>query len=127
MTIPRDEKLARFIFSKNHFSVDKNIVKYGAFVPPPDSDELSVFRISGISCSDVWSIGREHVQGNRTLRARGDLLVSAVHVNNLQVIPDPLPHKLHANITPFPFNKNTRDRIARELALSSQLKIMPTE
>ena len=127
MNVPKNEKLARFIFSKRHFSVEKNLVKYGAFMPPPDSEDLSVFRTSGLPDSEVWSIGREYVQGERRLRARGDLLTSAVYMNNLQVIPAPLPHELHANITPFPFNKHERDRIARKLASASQLKIKPPE
>ena len=45
----RSEKLTRFIFSKRHFSVEKRIVKYGAFIPPPDSPDLSVFCISALS------------------------------------------------------------------------------
>ena len=128
MNVPKNEKLARFIFSKRHFSVEKNLVKYGAFMPPPDSEDLSVFRTSGLPDSEVWSIGREYVQGERRLRARGDLLAASVYMNNLRVIPAPsLPHELHANITPFPFNKHARDRIARKLASASKLEIMPTE
>ena len=40
------EKLTRFIFSKRHFSVENKTVKYGAFMPPPNSADLSVFHIS---------------------------------------------------------------------------------
>ena len=47
------EKLTRFIFSKRHFSVENKTVKYGAFVPPPNSADLSVFHISSLSESEV--------------------------------------------------------------------------
>ena len=93
-------------------------------MPPPDSEDLSVFRISALSDSDVWTIGEEYVQGERTLRARVDLLAEVVYENHLTVIPDTTPHELHANITPFPTDKIARDRIARKLALASQLVIM---
>ena len=94
-------------------------------MPPPDSEDLSVFRISSLSESEVWAIGRENVQGERTLRARADLSAEVVDENNLEVIPDTNAHELHANITSFPTDKSARDRIARKLALASQLVIMP--
>ena len=125
MNFSGGEKLTRFIFSKRHFSVEKKVVKYAAFMPPPDSEDLSVFRISSLSESEVWAIGRENVQGERTLRARADLSAEVVDENNLEVIPDTNAHELHANITPFPTDKSARDRIARKLALASQLVIMP--
>ena len=127
MNFSGGEKLTRFIFSRRHFSKEKKIVKYAAFVPPPDSEDLSVFRISSLSDSDVWTIGQEYVQGERTLRARADLSAEVVYENHLTVIPDTTPHALHANITPFPADKNARDRIARNLALASELVIMPPE
>ena len=127
MNFSGGEKLTRFIFSRRHFSTEKKIVKYAAFVPPPDSADLSVFRISSLSENEVWVIGRENVQGERTLRARADLLAEVVYENHLTVILDPIPHELHANITPFPADKSARDRIARNLALASKLAIMPTE
>ncbi len=125
MNFSGGEKLTRFIFSKRHFSVEKKVVKYAAFMPPLYSEDLSVFRISSLSESEVWVIGRENVQGERTLRARADLLAEVVYENHLTVIPDIIPHELHANITPFPADKIARDRIARKLALASQLVIMP--
>ena len=125
MNFSGGEKLTRFIFSRRHFSTEKKIVKYAAFIPPPDSEDLSVFRISALFESEVWMIGRENVRGERTLRARADLLTEVVYENHLTVIPDTTPHELHANITPFPTDKIARDRIARKLALASQLVIMP--
>jgi hypothetical protein len=128
MSVPPNEKLARFIFSKKHFSVEKREVKFKAFTPPSNSDDISVYRISGLSDSGVWEIGREYVQRkDRTIKARANLSAEAVYANNLEVVPDTLPHELHANIRPFPADRRARDRIAKQLALASQLVIMPTD
>ena len=109
------------------FSVTNREVKFKAFTPPSNSEDLSVYRISGLSESEVWAIGKEYVQGERTLRARADFSAEVVYENNLEVISDPDLHELHANITPFPVDKRARDHISRNLALASQLVIMPTE
>ena len=133
MNVPPGEKLTRFIRYSNHFSVETNRVKHDAFLPHKNSVDLSVFRISGLSDNEVWTIGREYVQrGGRPIKARADLSAGAVYENNLEVIPDEQGHELHANITPFPIEKNLADRktrrtIAMKLALASELVIMPTE
>ena len=128
MSVPPGEKLARFIFSKKHFSVENKEVKFKAFTPPSNSEDISVYRISGLSDRQVWEIGREYVERkDRSIRAKANLAAEAVYANNLEVVPDPLPHELHANIRPFPADRRARDRIAKQLALASQLVIMPTE
>ena len=51
-----------------------NRVKHEAFLPHKNSEDLSVFRISGLSENQVWVIGREYVQqGGRPIKARADL------------------------------------------------------
>ena len=125
MNVSPKEKLTRFIFSKSHFSKKNQTVKYAALIPPVDSRDLSVFRISSISDSEVWRIGKEDVQGNRTLRARADLSVAQVDKIDLKVVPDTKAHILHANITPFPLDRITRQIIATKLADASKLKAMP--
>ena len=125
MNVPPDEKLTRFIFSKSHFSKKNQTGKFGAFMPPPDSKDLSVFRISSISDSEVWRIGVEGVQGSRTLKARADLLAEVVYENHLTIIPDTVFHKLHANITPFPLDRIARQIIATKLADASKLEAIP--
>ena len=127
MDVLPGEKLARFIFFKSQFSAMNRIVKYGAFIPPSKSEEISVYRISSLSDSEVWEIGREYVETkDRNIKARADLVAARVYENNLEVIPDTQPHELHANITPFPADKRARQNIARKLALVSELVIMPT-
>ena len=125
MNVSSNEKLTRFIFSKSHFSTTNRTVKYAAFIPPVNSRDLSVFRISSISDSEVWRIGKRNVQGNRTLKARADLCAAQVDQMDLKVVPDTKTHMLHANITPFPLDKITRQIIATKLANASKLEEMP--
>ena len=129
MKVSQGEKLTRFIRYSNQFSSVNNVVRYRAFIPPRNSPNLSVFRISlpqQLSDHAVWEIGQEHVQGTENkIKARADILASAVYQNNLEVIPDEPPPR-HANITPFPVDNKAKQSIARKLATVSEL-IIPTD
>lgn len=131
MDIRQDERLTRFIFSKKSgFSTERMDVKYGAFIPPKRSPgEISVYRTSSLTESEVWAIGEEYVKrGDRTIKARADLSAGDVYdidFINLEVIPDPQPHELHANIVPIPIDREDRDEVLRELACLSKLVIAP--
>ena len=126
MSVSPGEKLSRFIRYSNQFSSVNRIVKYRAFIPPRNSVNLSVFRISlspQLSDSAVWQVGQDHVQGEGSpIKARADLLASTVYKNNLEVTPDEPPQR-HANITPFPADNKARQSIARKLAVVSELVI----
>ena len=130
MNVPPNEKLTRFISSKSGLTNGKKKVSYRAFIPPKKSpQEISVYRISTLikDESKVWEIGREYVQGEQKIKARADFLAKVVYENNLIVIPDMQVHELHANIMTLPLNKEDRDDILRELALASELVIIPPE
>ena len=129
MNVPPDEKLTHFIFSQSNFSVEKQEVKYGAFIPPKKNPkEISVYRVSSLTENQVWEIGEKYVQrGERRLKARADFLAAVVYENNLKVIPDTEPHELHANIIPIPVDKEDRNEVLRELASASELVLIPTE
>ena len=130
MNVPPDEKLTRFISSKKNFSIEKKTVSYRAFIPQKKSpQDISVYRISTLTENEgkVWKIGREYVQGENEIKARADFLAQVVYENNLIVIADTQVHKLHANIMPLPINREDRDEILRELALSSELVLTPPE
>ena len=77
--------------------------------------------------SKVWKIGKEYVQGTRKIIARADFLADVVYENNLEVVAHTQVHELHANIKPLPLDRADRDEILRELALASDLEIMPPE
>ena len=124
MNVPPDEKLARFLFSDRLFARTKGEVKYKAFMP--DGVDISVYRISDLSDAEVWAIGRKYVERQgRTIKARADFFAAVAYENDLKIIPDTTPHKLHANITPLPVDMRARERIARRLALASKLEMPP--
>lgn len=133
--ISQNEVITRFIFSSKHFARGNKTVKFRAFMPPQVSkevptysDSLSVYRISGISDSQIWEIGREHVQTeNRLIKAKADISIGDFYKNNLRVVPDMQPHHRHANIMLFPADRLTCQRIATKLALASKLVIIPPE
>ncbi|MXY99291.1 hypothetical protein F4Y93_01100 [Candidatus Poribacteria bacterium] len=142
--ISQDEVITCFIFSDKHFARTSGTVKFRVFMPPliskdPPrySTDVSVCRISAMSNSGVlpedkvWEIGLKYVQNpdrpDRMIKARADILVNDVWKNNLKVIPDPEPYKEHANITPFPPDRLGCQMLATELALASQLVMLPKE
>lgn len=87
-----------------------------------------MFFISSLTNNEVWEIGREYVQTEqRKLKARADLSAENGYAINLKVIPDTQPHKLYANITPFPLDRRERTALARKLAVVSRLEIGPSE
>ena len=129
MDVPRGEKLTRFLYS-GEFSTNNQEVKYRGFIPQKRSPEhISVYRISSLTESEVWAIGREYVQKQKTIRARADFFSDVVYdQDNLKVVSDPDPHERHANITPIPTDREDRDEILRELAsLSKLVEIPPSE
>lgn len=126
--LPPTESLSRFIFSKRHYGIEENRVKFGAFVPlrnPQTSVlEVSVFRISGLSDEQIWSMGESEVaqRSGRTLNARGDLTVASVEAKQLQVVSDDIPLR-HANIVGWPEEKSEQKLKAIELAASALLRV----
>ena len=139
--ISPDEVITCFIFSDKHFARTSGTVKFRVFMPPlvskdPPrySTDVSVCRILAMSDNGVlpedkvWEIGLKYVQKpDRKIKARAGLLVNEVWKNNLKVIPDPEPYKEHANITPFPPDRLRCQILATELALASQLVMLPKE
>lgn len=132
MNISSDEKLTYFINSKSGFARTKKEVKARAFVSGKESpNELSVYRISSLTESQVWEIGKIYVEDKIRIKARADFSASIFYENqlfyqkNIKVISAPYPHELHANITPIPTNIEDRDEIFRELALFSELVMRP--
>lgn len=132
MNISPDEKLTYFINSKSGYARTKEEVKARAFAPTAGSpNELSVYRISSLTESEIWEIGRKYVEGKIKIKARADFSASIFYENqlfcekNIEVISASHPHKLHANITPIPTDIEDRDEIFRELALFCELVMRP--
>ncbi len=133
MDVLPGEKITRFIRYNSHFD-EPNIVRHEAFLPHRKKIDISVFRITQITDSEVWKIGFEHVQKpDLPVYARADLFASNVYDNSLEVIPSTEEHEWHADITGFPVereehkveDRKLRRSIARQLALASKLEIPP--
>lgn len=54
------EILSRFVTSKQHYRPSNNTIKWNAFMPDKKG-ETSVFRTSGISDNEIWSLGDRHI------------------------------------------------------------------
>ncbi len=134
MNISPDEKLTYFINSQSGYARTKKEVKVAAFyVTQKSPNELSIYRITSLTESEVWEIGKKYVEGNRRIKARADFSASIFYENqlfrdkNIKVISAPYPHELHANITPIPTNIEDRDEIFRELAPLCELVMRPED
>lgn len=117
-----EENLTRYIFSKDHFSPQKGIVKYGAFLPDRNG-ETSVFRTSNLDDVTVWQIGRLIVApGHQSpLRARADIVTQSVLEEGLRVAPDPPLHPRHANIIGWSSDGSKHRLVALKLADKASL------
>ncbi|MGC2519449.1 MAG: hypothetical protein WA373_10145 [Burkholderiales bacterium] len=93
------EPLARFITQKNYVRPD-NTVKHTPFMPSTKTWRLSVYKISGVSEAEIWSIGKTYVAEplGKPIHGRADLSSFWVYDAGLSVQSVPEPHPLHADI-----------------------------
>lgn len=116
--VEQHETLARYIYTKNHYRSSDQTVKYGAFVPPKNNRQLSVFRISSLSENEIWIIG-ENLR-SLSLLGRADVQASYVFQIELSIDPDNTPQH-HANIIGWPSQDSEIKLKAIELADNAQL------
>ena len=123
-TVSPNEPLARYLFSRNHYSSVNERVKHQAFMPKYDNPEVSVFRIDGLTDVKIWQIGENIAQESRrpSLKGRADIMTLVVQKCNLIVNSNNNPPR-HANITEWPDDKSKRLQIAMELAEQATLKL----
>jgi hypothetical protein len=122
------EQITRYILQRRgHHSAEKGIVKYGAFMPPPNG-RMSVYRTSSLDDNGIWQIGQRYVaqpQG-KAIVARGDVttkLIRGADAGVLDVVPAPNPHRLHAHIIGWPTRKDEQMMLAKELARFATLEL----
>ena len=128
--VPEGHKVTRFVFSKGHYSKEKNTLKYGTFMPPKKNpDEISVYDIENLGERTIWEIGSKHVAvaRNKNIKGRGDLLESAVNTifnstknKKLYVERDTVVHERHANIRNIETSDGESKVIAKKLALATK-------
>jgi len=116
--------LSRFVGNRR-FSIQKLVVKPGAFLPPPDL-KTSAFIIDGLAEHQIWWIAdnvvaKESERG--TMPARGDILATAVLEARLTIEPDTEVHPRHVNICGWPEEKEQQKAIDLELCAAAILHL----
>ena len=121
----RDDLLARFLTSRQHFSATKGIVKANGFMPPPEL-KLSVFQIHELSSTEVWQLGFKYCADPplRNVHARADLPKESVGDVGLTLDMDNTPPR-HASIAGWPAEKSKQKLHALQLAQRASLSIAP--
>lgn len=121
------EKIGRFIFFSDHYSIVSNAVKYAAFLPARDH-KASVYRIDNYSEEEIALLDRQFISGKRidgrTSKARANLFAKQIRASQLDIVPEPTPHKDHANIEGYTGDKSSDKLKAMELARHALL-ILP--
>lgn len=115
------EKLARYLFSKNHYRSSDQTVKHPAFIPK--DKQLSVFQITDLSEIDIWRVGES--LRDRPLIGRADIRAKSVYKAELSIDPDNNPPR-HANIIGWPDEPSAIKLKALELAQKATLHLKQT-
>lgn len=122
------ERISRYILSKDLFNAKRGNISPQAFKPAKpqlsgDVFKTSTYRTERLSEAEVWVIGDEYVSKPRRLPilARGDIQAQKILDLALKLVPDPVPHPLHANITNWPDEQETRQMKAALIAQQAQL------
>jgi hypothetical protein len=116
--------LSRFI-GHRRFSIQKLVVKPGAFLPPPDL-KTSAFISDGLAEDQIWWIADNVVakeSEKETIPARADILSVAVLEARLTIEPDTEVHPRHVNICGWPEEKEQRKAIDLELCAAAILRL----
>lgn len=121
---PPGEDLCRFLTSKDHYSVQKHVVKHTAFHPPRDN-RLSVYWVTGIADDEVWAIGDAHVAPQRgpILGLAAFNSLRACYECDLRVEVTGVPHPRHADVIGWSVDKQRARLQALKLADKSSLKL----
>ena len=119
------ETVTRFIFQKSYYRSSDNTVRHNAFMPNRDG-LTSVYRTVGLEDSVILNMGRDFVVGplNKPLIGRADIGVPNILKCNLNVMPETIPHKRHANICNWPTEQPEQKVIALELAAEANLHLI---
>lgn len=121
--VQQSEPIARFICSSSWYSKENSRVKSPAFMPHPDTLDLSVFRIQGLDNDEALEIGEAHVaRPDRTLHGFAKVLASTIYDQKLRLHPDNTPPR-HADVTGWPISKSEQKLIAQQIAANAHLNL----
>ncbi|MDA0739196.1 MAG: hypothetical protein O3A59_09635 [Nitrospirae bacterium] len=116
------EKISRYLMDEDDIRPSDGSLRWRALIPNREG-KTSVFRISGLSEQQVWSIAEEKVIPirNKRLVGRADLLAAVVYNRNLNFSPDVDAASRHADIIEWPDEKEKRRLIAMDLASEAKV------
>src|SRR3990170_4272430 len=69
------EVLTRYLYNSNYIRKSNQTVKWAAFMPNPKDNQTSVFRVLGLSESEIWNIADCDVTPyqQNTIKGRADI------------------------------------------------------
>lgn len=116
------EEITRYITQKAYFRPSNNTVKHNAFMPPK-SNQLSIYRTTGVEPKDVWVIGDQYVAAllHQDLIAKAVLNSRIIYDCGLAIEDDPIPHERRANIIGWQTASTETRLIAMKLAAAATL------
>jgi hypothetical protein len=131
--IQHDESFTRFIFTKQHFSIEKKRVKPLALMPMLNKTtgrwETSTHRVKDLNAAEIWKLGYDHVQDlvkGRVIKARGQGLYSVARGQELSLDVNGSPYPRHVDLIGWPMtDKDARLMKATEIADKLLLEIDP--
>jgi len=128
------EHLTRFIFSSDHFNPNTGRVRPAAVSPYLVKEtgrvEWSVFRTTGLTSMDLWSICTQHVdRPDRKAKARGTFPAATLLDLELHCDPDGKPHTHHVNVLGWPDSKDRIKILQQKIAaaMSEHLETRPKD
>lgn len=128
------EEFTRFIFTKNHFAAEKGRVKPTALMPAFNEEsgrlETSIYRCTNLLGTEIWRIGRLHVenpQSGRLIKARGVGPFQLVTSQGLSLDVNGEPFPIHVDIVGWPEAKDDRLMRATEIANKLKLELAPSD
>ncbi len=123
VVVQPQELIARFIFSREHFAETLGLVKAKAFLPNKNGEvfETSVFRITTLSNDAIWEIGNKI--RTEKVKARGEVIHSAIQRIGLRVESAPEDHPRHAVIVGWSGTKHEMLMLATLLSKEASLHV----
>ncbi len=118
-----EELIARFIFNSNYYSVQKGIVKFGAFLPNAKANnDASVMRITDLDENEIRNIDTQVVsRGDRISKGRAEFIAQDAFKLDLMIEIDTGPHPRHANLTNYSSVESQKRSQAQQLAEKAKL------
>ena len=91
-------------------------------MPDPRTNEVSVYRITGLTPEKVWRLGNRRI--TRPFHGIGEITMRHIVKHKLDVVPTKIPPR-HANIVGWPpeSEKARQKSLAQQLAAASTLQL----